>query len=532
MKESNPTVLNTPEYNILLDEISNIVKEPKDYFEIAAALESMGFTDLRARTVFNYKDIFDLAQALLKDITLSKNKVLFSENKREGFTALFCETIRGFFSILPVLISLFSVFLINFSLWSFLDKNDTGVEKATLIASSTILSMIIAGGFSQVFLRKAYILYEQKSFKIMWNTYIQHFRTGMLWAVLLTILIDIAFISSSPYRLENLFIFNAYFLLLTAIWLCLPVLNIYKAEVIFVLNFCFSICLVYFFNHILCINIVKAQIIAMVIFVIMHFLITKTILWILAVTEENKDLAGEYRPRFLVEAYVMFPYFIYGLFYYVLIFIDRLIAWSANVTVIIEPVLRMKGEYDIGMNWGIIAIIIPVIFIESFARILVKTIILSSECPITQDNEIFTKANLKNFIMLLGAFILLCIIGGAISLGAINFTVSNWGIELNPYYNDISRNVFYTAIIGYMFIAAGLFSNIFLLYFSQGWILAKILLISTGINLLVGFVSSRIFEYYFACAGFMAGTAAFFLLSTYYACNMIKSIDFYLYNNR
>jgi len=524
----------TPDFELLLKEINGLVKAPRDYFELAAILESLGYSDQRIKADFGYEDIFSFSQEIFQQIQDTQSANCLNEKivEKTKISELFLGTLRGVFSVLPMIISMFSVFLMNFSLWSFVDKNDSGVEKATAIALATILSMVATGGFSQSFLRKAYGLYEQKFSKKLWKLYIFYFKEGLFAAVYIAALISAFVLFSDIYRIKNLIIFDVYFLLLTAVWLCMPILNIYKAEGIFVLNLGLSIYLVYFLKYYLCIDIIIAQIVAMITFVIVHFVFIKINLALISYKNENKYLSANYNPRLLFDAYITAPYFVYGILYYALIFMDRLIAWSSNIKYILEPVLRMKGEYDLGMNWGIFVIIIPAIFIEVFVRVYINKVFISSKSFSVEREDNFIKTNLKNFTALIRMFLVICIIGAIVSIGVINYTVFKWGIELNPYYSDISRNVFYVSVIGYIFIIGGLLSNIYLLYLSQGKTLVRILMISIGINFTVGFILSRIFEEYFACVGFLAGAAVFFVLSTYYTYKVIKKLDYYLYFNK
>ncbi|MGE5328062.1 MAG: exopolysaccharide Pel transporter PelG [Deltaproteobacteria bacterium] len=525
----------TPDLKMLLKDICGIVTNPKDYFEIAAAVESLGYNDQMVKNCFGYEDVFVLSQEIFKTIQKSYISNEYSDKKnvtRSKQPELFWGAFRGIFSVLPMIISMLSGFLLNFSLWSFVDKNDSGVEKATAIAFSTILSMVIAGGFSQAFLRKAYGFVEQKSTRKIWSLYNFYFKKGLVTALYLAVLISCLAIISNIYRIENIIIFSVYFLLLTAVWLCMPILNIYKAEAVFALNLSFSIYLVFFLKSFFGINIIVSQITAMISFLIIHLMLVRGFLSLVSIIKKEKAESFSYNPRLLIDAYITVPYLIYGFLYYILIFMDRLIAWSANIKYILEPVLRMKGEYDLGMNWGIFVIIIPSIFIEVFTRIFINKIFVSSKFFSLEKEEDFKKTNVKSFSVLIIIFSAICVIGAIISLGAINYSVFKWGIALNPYYSDISRNVFYVSIIGYIFIVGGLLSNIYLLYLSQGKTLMRILMISIAINFIVGFILTRIFEAYFACIGFLAGAVAFFVLSTYYTLFVIKKLDYYLYINK
>jgi hypothetical protein len=191
----------------------------------------------------------------------------------------------------------------------------------------------------------------------------------------------------------------------------------------------------------------------------------------------------------------------------------------------------MKGHYDLGMNWGILAVLIPTIFIEVCVKILIKYISKSKNNYLITEHSIFKKKIVFKYTIFISIFFLISSIAAVFSVIFINKTVDFYHIILGPYFSSTSTNVFIFSIIGYIFITCGLLNNIYLLYFSEGLVIVKTLLISIGVNVLFGFVLSRIFTYDFAVFGFVAGSMSFYILSLFSSYKVLRSMDYYLYKS-
>ena len=523
------------EYNKISKEVLKMTGQPKDYFEIAATLESMGYSDRRVKNEYGFENVFELSKKIFNSINKKQAHSNDYGRQHEQFihqtSNIFIDVFRGILSVCPLLISMFSVFIINFSLWSFMDITKTSIEQATAIAFATILSMIAAGGFAQTFLRKGHALYERNYYKLLWKNYIEYLKVGLITAFAVGIILGFLGLFTGLYRVENIIIFNLYFILLTALWLSIPVVNLIKVEIMFVINLLVSIGLVYILKEILHINIIFSQVVAMIFFTALHMVTLWAVFKFFIKVKKGDSREWDYKPRVLINLYLIAPYFLYGLMYYILIFMDRLLAWTANSRVILDPVMRMKGDYELGMNWAIFAVIIPMVFIELYVKLFInKIFVAKKKFKITEERD-FSRANTKSFFIYMIVFLIIGLFGSMISIGVINNIINVYNIELSPYFSNISTMVFVLAVIGYVLILGGLLNNIYLLYFSQGIYLLKAVGISIGVNFILGFLLSRMFEYYFTIFGFLAGAITFFVISLYYSYKVLKSVDYYFYKS-
>lgn len=528
--------------NMLFDiskKVLAIVGRPKDYLEIAAVLESLGYNDERIKKETGFDNVFEVSKVIFnlytdKEIYKEINKIYCDKEifeERYSIVKGIIDILRGFLSIGSLFISMFSIFVVNFSLWSFMDKTMSSVEQATAIAFATILGMIISGGFLQIFLRKGYPLLERRYYRGIWKVHLRCFKTGITSALIIMILLDILGLFMGFYRLENILVFDIYFISVTSIFLNLPVTNLMKLEGLFLVNLIGSMGVVWLGKENFRLNIIHAQLIAMLFFVIMYFLLLKIIFFFLQKTNKNYRTNVNYKPRLFINIYMLTPYFLYGLMYYILIFADRLIAWTSNFGFTFEPLIRMKGEYDLGMNWGILGILLPTLFIELYVKNFLNVVLKSKMDFKINEEDKFIRNNIKAFIIHIGMFFSINILGVGASVKIVDNIMRHYYIELSPYFSNISEMVFKFSIIGNLFLMVGSLNTIYLLYFSQWMLIIKSLSIAIVSNLVVGFILSRVFDYYFAVFGFLAGSIIFFVISFFYALQVFKNLNYYFYSN-
>jgi len=56
------------EYNKISKEVLKMTGQPKDYFEIAATLESMGYSDRRVKNEYGFENVFELSKKIFNSI--------------------------------------------------------------------------------------------------------------------------------------------------------------------------------------------------------------------------------------------------------------------------------------------------------------------------------------------------------------------------------------------------------------------------------------------------------------------------------
>ena len=151
------TVTESESLKQLADDITELRKTPEDEYEIAAFLESTGWSDYRAKETYGFTNIFEMSKALWRIIRRNRKFNLFTPMSKIRFNEYPVMFLRHFMKgtvfALPMAISVFAMLTIRFSLWSYVSYN---VEIATSIVIGTILSFLCIGGFTQAIAKQGY----------------------------------------------------------------------------------------------------------------------------------------------------------------------------------------------------------------------------------------------------------------------------------------------------------------------------------------------------------------------------------------
>lgn len=154
-------------FNSLIEQILEKNIQPQDHFEIAALLESMGWSDHRAAREFGVKDIFDLANQIWEAVQLRIVYSPFSkplqQNRMNRFYEMIKNFLRGLIFAFPMAISVIAMLNLKFSLWSY---HYLSLEQATSIAIGTILSFVLVGGFTQAIARRGFFYIIQGNYNL------------------------------------------------------------------------------------------------------------------------------------------------------------------------------------------------------------------------------------------------------------------------------------------------------------------------------------------------------------------------------
>jgi hypothetical protein len=86
-------------------------------------------------------------------------------------------------------------------------------------------------------------------------------------------------------------------------------------------------------------------------------------------------------------------------------------------------------------------------------------------------------------------------------------------------------------MIGYAFLAWGLFNTLFLLALSRPRYILRAIGLAFVVNVVVGFFLSRTIDYYYSVFGLVVGAIVFGALSTWYTWRAINSLDYYYYSS-
>ena len=235
-------------------------------------------------------------------------------------------------------------------------------------------------------------------------------------------------------------------------------------------------------------------------------------------------------PRASLVVYSVIEYFVYGFFYFLTLNIDRIVAWSANQSYMPYPIW-FRGEYELGMDFALFGLILPMGLVELFVNRYSKWLLFyQNSTPITESYDIsdtIRQRFLKERIV-----IALWSAGSLIILFLCYRFINQLGIlPVQLQFNEITNIVFLFAAPGYVLLSIALLNCMYLFCLSYPQPVNRAISWAVLANMVVGFVLSRMADYYLAVIGFLVGTLVFAVLTTIEVDQTFKKIDYIYYRS-
>jgi hypothetical protein len=517
------------DFQQLVDEILSKRLSPEDAYEIAALLESMGWNDDRAAYAFAVQDVFELAQQIEAAIQDRVSYQPVANAKPHSTRKMAMEMIRSFLRglifALPMALSVISMLTLKFSLWSY---EYLSVEQATSIAIGTILSFLAVGGFTQAIARRGFFYIIQDYYVLARKTTFYFIRWGFVVCLAFSLLLlglNLIF-NLFPYRM--LLYVTLYFFFLYSIWLSVTVMYILRKELLFSGLIILGIFIVYLLFRIGHLDIIFAQIIALVIIALSGLAL---VLFIFKRMEQKAERGIAIRlPRISITLYSIAPYFLYGFLYFFFLFVDRTNAWSANEDYM-PYVIWFRGAYELGLDFALLILIIPM----GVSEVIVTKLMLDVEATQKQflGNEIekMNRKYVKFYYRMLGVIGVVSVISAFLV-----YLLMKWynsvAISLNGENllgNPITIFVFGWATLAYVILALFLMNAVILFSLSQPQKVNRSITPGLLLNILIGFLLSRWIHYYDAVFGLFVGCLVMAVLSTIQVKSVLSNLDYYLY---
>jgi len=513
----------------LLDEVLQKHQQPEDRHEITAILESIGWNDIRASETFGVTDVFELAEILWERC---RNKVMytsFSKVDKLSFYELFFlltrQFLRGVIFAVPMAISVLSMLTLKYSLWSY---ENLSVELATSIAIGTILSFVTVGGFTQAIARRGYFYIMQGYYNMARRITFHFIRLGFLICLIISVGIFLLNGVIKVFPFDMLIIIILYFFFLNTIWLSVTVMYILKKELLFTGLIILGIGIVYLLFGILDIHIIVSQLIALSVVSII------SMAWVIflfnqAEKKSEKGISPQL-PKMSVTLFSTMPYFIYGTLYFSFLFVDRIIAWSRN-TDFMPYLIWFRGEYELGLDFALLVLIIPMGISEVILTKMMMDIQTSQKSywgdKIKEMNRHYLRIYYRHIFHM---FI----------IAAASAVLLYWGMHVffetfpslsakSLFINNETHLVFIVAIIAYAFVAVGLMNAVTLFSLSQPDFVTRAIWIAFLVNIGLGFLLSRWVEYHYAVFGLLIGSIVLVVLSTIQVRRVFRKLDYYIY---
>ena len=525
-------VPDTRKRELALKVVENINK-PLDKYAVAAILESMGLRDMDAVKDFGASSIFDLAEEIydicfrdeeIRQKVEQKLKKIELENPVKSFLKYY---LRGLSFMAPILGQIGLLFLFRYSLWAYIEFTE---GQATVVALGTILSFIVSGGFVQAAGREVLHYLNGQEYFHAWKSYLRLFRYQLLTVLLVAMLlmgINLIF----PFFKTSMLVHSmAYFFLLAELWYALAILYLIKHYLAILILTIIGILPVWAVMNYTDWGIYVAHYAGLIFANVLTWLYA--ILWFKKTCKCEKKKIRIRLPNRAIMAYATSPYFVYGLLYFCFLFVDRIISWSTMETNTPATIIWFRTPYELGMDWALLSLFITIALLEfTIERFSVSII------PVQDMLEIFDMDRFLSYFKRFyrNQFVFLIVLG-IVSISITYFAVLylkryDYIPEVRDFFsNRITFFTFYVASAGYLLMAIGLFNGLFFLTLSRLNFAIRAIGIGIFINIVVGLLLSRWLGYQYGVFGLLAGAACYALISSYYARDYFKELDYFYYS--
>ncbi len=520
--------INSQDLSLLYRNITKDRGKPLDYWEIAALLEIYGIRDMDAKNEYNFENVFEMAKYLLKYIDNKQypSKVLTVWEELPPFlTRISKNYIRGLAFAMPMFIQIFFTLAIGYAIWSGIDMDKT---KATVIALGTFLALIVTGSSAQAIGRKGLFYLKQEEYILASNVTKVLFNIGLVLVAIVGIVLTIFNIFFQILPTYYFFVLITFFLLLSLLFLNTSVYYMFEEYTKIVYFFMIGIVLVYISHGILKIKLPEAQFIALLILnIVLSFFAYKKVRDL----KKNIVAEGEGVPRASILFYSLIPFYTYGLFYFVFLITDRMVAWSVENTA--KPYfIWFDVPYELGLDWALVALVLLMGFTEisinEFMYRINDMIVSYKYYQYKQfNNKVFEFFKKFNFIYLASSITIIILTFLSVWVAS---KMSDYKYIEN-FLNGYTPFVYWVAAISYAFMVNGLMNILFIFSFSRQNLTVKAILIATFVNIIIGMILSRMIGLEYAVVGLFAGSVVFWGLSFSYTVNMLKRLDFYYYSS-
>ena len=512
-------------YYNLLKQITKKQTKPVDRWELAALIESAGIRDIDAKTDWSCNNVFDLSDKLLNyidkiDYSLkTKNKKSKSVIRR-----VFVNYIKGTLFAVPMAIQIVSMVVVGVGIWSYIHFT---LREATSIAIGTLFALTTTGGITQIIGRKGMFYLKFGEYilasKVTKRLYFAGIAIILLFALFI-FLINFFMNLFPPYMIK---IAINYYILLSIIFLIFAVFYVFEDYLTISIMVFLGVAIVYILFYYMHKNIYISQWISMVIIVIISNIVA---FYKLRKIELESYAEGISLPKLSTLFYTLYPFFIYGILYFVFLMLDRFFAWTTSKNFLPYP-MWFNMPYEVGVDWALMTFITTIALVEVF----IYELGIMSFKKVKSIDAVDVKKFNNHFLSVYKISIVTFIIVGTISIiisYIIPFVIF---AKFHLHYGQaffilVNKKVFWLASIGYLFLSMALLNCIIFFSYSRYGFALKSIALGVSVNIVVGFIFSRMFEYYYSVVGLTVGAFVFMAVSTYWAWQFFKNFHYYYYS--
>jgi MFS family permease len=517
------------ELKSLLDAITQERGRPIDVWEITALLEIYGLRDIDAKNDWGYDSLFDMAKDMEPFIDTKtyeeKHYGIIELEETNTLKRVLKNYFKGLAFSVPMILQILMMLTVGYAIWSSLRYD---VHLATLITLGTFIALIVTGSISQAIGRKGLYYLKLNEFALASKISMHIYIIGFIIVIAVALLL--IFIQFFFYMMlqEDFLIVLSFYILLSILFLGNAVYYMFEEYLSVTIYFILAMALVYIFFSFFQLNVMMSQLYALAITdIIITFMTIKK----LRDLRKKSDLAeGEALPKTSVLAHSLMPFFTYGLLYFLLLLIDRVIAWSVYYEG--KPYfIWFIVPYEVGLDWALIALIALIGITEvSIYEYMYRSQILTYKYHCNEYKKFnedvysfFKRFNRLFFIVSL--IVIVCVYFAIYFLDQyINSTMSH------IFFQPPTPFIYWVAAFSYVLIVNTLMNVLLLFSLSRFLAPVRYAFYAVMTDIVVGLILSRMLGYEYAVFGLLAGSLVFFIGTARYTRHVTKNFDFYYYS--
>ena len=487
---------------------------PLDMFDLAVRLEAEGVTDEAAHADYGFATTMAMARDCFPSIErAAKAQGPARPADEQGGESILRAWLRGTAFALPMLLCAAALMSTGVSLWG----GDLPGDTASAVAIATVASLIVTGGFVQAMARRGLFHIGARNFQMaaalcsLWGrTAAVALGVTAAGAQVANLLFDWMPASLAAWS-------SAFFLLLGFYWLACGALYIVGRGRWIVLSTVAGIATVAALHLGAGVGLLTAQLMAVTIATLTAVAGTGLFFRKQGVRLDQCS-AGPISPA--RELYLTAPYFLYGAAYYVFMFTDRLLAWTAGTNAAALP-LQFRGDYETALDLAMVALVPQ--------AGLVQASLVSFHREVRRVQEALPAGHFSRFNEMLREFYLwrvarIAAFGFAAS-GAVFAAVTH--LHLLPF--EAMRPVLLLALAAFPVLVMGLWNASLLFALGTPTPVVGAVTLGIAFSLAPGYLLTRTGSYDAAVVGFLIGAFTFAAVSGFSVLKRFRSLDHHYY---
>jgi hypothetical protein len=478
---------------------------PLDECDVAVRLECDGVTDSVAADGYGFTGVHQMAAAWYPRLS----GIAEAGPPAPGRKNPIIEHLRGTAFALPLAICCLTMIRFGYSLWG----GDLEGNTAAAVAIGTIASFVVTGGLVQAMAWQGLFYAGSGDFRM---SHVACRRWSAYGGLTLAATAVAGFLLNAQYSWLGgnlVWLAVAFYLALGLLWIGTGILYIVESPMRITAAALCGIAVVLLLRGAMHLPLLASQIAGVLTAAAFAFIAGFTIL-----RKRHAGDGGRVYPRMVRRTvYLTAPYLAYGSLYYLLLFGDRLIAWTAHTGAAATP-LVFRGDYELPHDVALLGFIISVGWVNAASHAFygrVNALLRSHTLDRTQAfNNRMREFHLARIALFLP-------VAYAINI-LIWFIADHAGLFRTP---EAARIAAF-GLAAFPWLTVGLWNVSLLFSLSLPWAAlppaAVALLANTG----CGYLLSRVWSYDLAIAGFFIGAAVFGIGSSLSVSDRFRRLDY------